>query len=83
MTAEEAKKESDEARKHYREEERMSLLESVCASISDACKRGDYDITVEAPDEDIGFLYDYLKEKGYRPCTVPGESKNIIGIYWD
>lgn len=83
MTAEDAKKESDEARKHYREEERMTLLESVCASISDACNHGEYETEVEAPDEDIGFLYDYLKEKGYRPCTVPGESKNIIGIYWD
>ena len=83
MTAEEAKKESDEARKHYREEERMSLLESVYSSIIDACKHGEYEIEVEVPDEDISFLYDYLKEKGYRPCTVPRKPKNVIGIYWD
>jgi hypothetical protein len=83
MTAEEAKKESDEARKHYREEERMTLLESVSANISYACKHGEYDISVEVPDEDVNFLYDYLKEKGYRPCTVPGEAMNIIGIHWD
>ena len=83
MTAEEAKKESDEARKHYREEERMTLLESVCASIIDACQHGEYETEVEVPDEDNDFLYDYLKEKGYKSCTVPGKSLNIIGIHWD
>jgi hypothetical protein len=83
MTAEEAKKESDEARKHYREEERMSLLKSVHASITDACKHGWYDVTVEVPDEDVDFLYDYLKEKGYALSPVTGEAVNVIGIHWD
>ena len=83
ISAEEAKAQSDEARKHYREEERMSLLESVYASIIERCKQGEYEVEVEVPDEDISFLYDYLKEKGYRPCTVQGESQNIIGIHWD
>ena len=83
ISAEEAKRESDEARKHYREEERNSLLEFVYASIVDACKQGEYWTTVEVPEEDTNFLYDYLKEKGYRPCTVAGDAKDKIEIYWD
>jgi hypothetical protein len=82
ITAKEALEMAEEARKHYREEERLSLLRSVDADIKEACRIGDLSTTVEVEEEDLNFLVSFLKEKGYNVEELP-EKPITIEICWD
>lgn len=73
---------AEDTKKHYREEERLSLLRSVDADIRDACSIGDLSTTVEVEEEDLNFLISFLKEKGYNVEELPDEPISIE-ICWD
>jgi hypothetical protein len=73
---------AEDAKKHYREEERLSLLRSVDADIKEACRIGDLSTTVEVEEEDLNFLVSFLKEKGYNVEELP-EKPITIEICWD
>jgi hypothetical protein len=86
ISAKDALAMAEEARKHYREEERLSLLRSVDADIKDACKIGDLSTTVEVEEIDSKFLMDFLKEKGYNTQQIesdPVAAEITIEICWD
>jgi hypothetical protein len=82
ISAKDALAMSEDAKKHYREEERLSLLRSVDADIKEACRIGDLSTTVEVEEEDLNFLVSFLKEKGYNVEELP-EKPITIEICWD
>ena len=88
ISAKEALAMAQEARKHYREEERISLLKSVDADIKDACKVGELSVTVEVEEEDLNFLISSLNEKGYVVDYASDDNRRILDpisveICWD
>jgi hypothetical protein len=82
ISAKDALAMAEDAKKHYREEERLSLLRSVDADIKEACRIGDLSTTVEVEQEDLNFLVSFLKEKGYNVEELP-EKPITIEICWD
>jgi len=82
ISAKDALAMAEDAKKHYREEERLSLLRSVDADIKEACRIGDLSTTVEVEEEDLSFLISFLNEKGYNVEELP-EKPITIEICWD
>ena len=82
ISAKEALAISQEARKHYREGERLALLKYVDAEIKVACEAGELSVAVGVAEEDLNFLVSFLKEKGYN--VEENLDKPItIEICWD